>query len=412
MRASSRRAALLAAGVVSTILLAAAPAGAAAAAPWREGDYGAARNAYNANETLVNAGSLAHLSYVRSVTAPPGDPNSPECGAGVATKPVVVDHRLFVVLTGRLVSVDLVTGHTLWSVPLDTALTTIYANLAVVANKVVVSRLDCISQSDPSGSITAFDVNTGAQVWNSFMDPGPQAMNVWQNQVLYTGFEAGGGGDLVSLDLATGAVQWQYAPGLCDGMGRPVVVGGVILVQGCDASNNAVLEGHALATGAIVWTRLGEYDVQRGTSAGAAGHDAYVWNEVSGALTDVNPATGAIRWARTGRGSALAVDNLHVYTDCAVQMLCALKPSTGAVQWEVFESGISDDSTVAVAGGAVFPGTAFGTVVKASDGSAVPDRFGEPLAIWDTAVDALAVSGGRVVVAAGRVIDVYKVPGA
>jgi outer membrane protein assembly factor BamB len=405
---------VVAASVATAVIVAlgAQPAYAAAAAPWREGDYGAARNSFNVNETLVNATSLARLAFARSRTAPPAPIGSFGCGSGVATQPVVVDHRMFVVLTSRLAAVDLTNGRTLWSVELDPQGTSTYPNLAVVGNRVILAAEDCTSASDPSGSITAYDAGSGAQVWRQFMDPGPLNMTVWQNHVLYTGYEAGGAGDLVSLAVGSGAVQWTYAPGFCDAMGRPVVVGGVVLTTGCDASFDPQMEGHSLTTGALLWVRPGVWDVQRGTSSDpTAGKDAYVRNETSGALTDVNPKTGVTRWVFTALGDALAVDGTHVYTDCDDNTLCAVVRGTGIIDWQVPAYGLAGHPVV-VAGGVVYAGSAYGPVVRASNGAAVLDRFGEPLSIWSTPLNSLAIANGRVLATSGRIIDVYQVPGA
>jgi outer membrane protein assembly factor BamB len=411
VRSSLRHAVFVTAGVVAASLAVATPAGAANAAPWRQADYGAARSSFNSNETIVTAASIAQVAFRLSRKAPPVNPALAGCGGGVATQPVVVDHRMFVVLTGRLYAIDLTNGHTLWSVDLDTTLATFYPNLAVVGTNVIVAREDCISQSDPSGSVTAFNISTGAQVWNQFFDPGPLNMTVWNGHVLFTGFEAGGAGDLVSLSPTTGAVQWQYAPGTCDGLGRPIVVRNVVIVEGCAPDLSPRLEGHSLSTGAVVWHKVGDWDVQRGDSAGAGGDTAYAVNNATGALTALNPATGATRWAKTGVGDALAVDATHVYTDCDANTLCALRPSNGSVAWQSSQFGLGGHP-VAVAGGLVFSGGAFDTVVRAADGTEVPDQLGFGFSIWSTPVSTLAVANGRIVVSAGRIVDVYAVPGA
>jgi outer membrane protein assembly factor BamB len=408
---SAVRTGVVVTAAVVALAVGAAPASAAAAAPWRQGDYGPARSSFNSNETVVSASSIAHVAFARSRTAPPVDPASPGCGGGVATQPVVVDHRMFVVLTGRLVAVDLTNGHTLWTVPLDTSLATLYPDLAVVGTRVILASLDCISQSDPSGSVTAYDIATGSQVWSKFFDPGPQSMVVWNNHVLFNGFEAGGGGQVVSISVSSGALQWQYAPGICDGMGDPVVVRNVVIATGCDASFNPQLEGHRLADGALIWHRAGSWDLQRGDNAGSGGSNVFAVNESTGALTDLSPATGATRWSKTNVGDALAVDGSRVYTDCGADTLCALRLTNGSTAWSTTESGIAGHP-VAVANGLVLSGGAFDTVVRTSNGSAVNDQFGSPLAIWSSAVSTIAVANGRVVVSGARIVDVYVVPGA
>jgi hypothetical protein len=236
-------------------------------------------------------------------------------------------------------------------------------------------------------------------------------MVVWNNHVLFTGFEAGGGGDLVSLSVSTGATQWQYAPGFCDGMRGPVVVGNVVLATGCDAASNPQLEGHRLSDGALLWHRAGSWDLQRGDNAAAGGRNAFAVNGSTGALTDLNPLTGGTKWAKTGVGGALAVDGSRVYTDCGSDTLCALRLTNGSTAWSATEFDVAG-RPVAVANGLVFSGGGFDSVVRASNGTAIDDQFGEPLAIWTDPVATIAVANGRIVVSGARIVDVYAVPGA
>ena len=248
-------------------------------------------------------------------------------------------------------------------------------------------------------------------MWNQFFDPGPANMTVWNGHVLFTGFEAGGGGDLVSLSTSDRRRPVVVRAGDLRRDGPPDRRAQRRDRRGLRPNFSPRLEGHSLSTGAVVWHRAGDWDVQRGDSAGPGGHDAYVVNNATGALTASNPATGATRWAKTGVGDALAVDATHVYTDCDANTLCALRPANGSVAWQSSQFGLGCHP-VAVAGGLVLSGGAFDTVVRATDGTEVPDQFGFGISVWSDPVSTIAVANGRIVVSAGRIVDVYAVPGA
>ena len=375
-------------------------------APWPQAAANGASSSFNPNETLVSPTTAPNLAWVHSFTARPVDPNGIGCGAGVATSPVTAGNRLYVVLSQRLYAFNLTTGATVWMRALDSqAWATFYTSLTIVGTRVILTSEDCVSQSDPSGAITAYRASDGTQLWNTFVDPGPLSAAVSGNTLVYSGFEAGGG-DVAAIDLTDGSSTWtDWLP--CWDPGNVVVVGGLAIVRTCNPTDSSLprLEAHSLTTGAVVWSRPGAWQVYRGDTDAASGHDVYVANP-AGRLVDLNPLTGAPRWSRAGANGVEAVAKSYVYTYCDAETLCALSRATGATVW----TQVVAEGPVAVANGLVFVGGAWDPPLRAKDGSFV--YIGIAGAAWTDDQSTVAVANGRVITSSQRIVDIYQVPGA
>jgi hypothetical protein len=82
------------------------------------------------------------------------------------------------------------------------------------------------------------------------------------------------------------------------------------------------------------------------------------------------------------------------------------------VAWQQFENSISPTTPFAVIPGLVFSGGGAGNeILRAADGTALGNQNGS-LGVWNDPVSSVAIANGWLVVSSGRVIDVYKVPGA
>ena len=374
-------------------------------APWPQAAANGAYSSFNPNETLVSLTSAPNLTWAHSFTARPVDPNGLGCGAGVATAPVTAGNRLYVVLSQRLFAFDLTTGATVWSRSLDDqAWATYYTSLTIVGRRVILTSEDCVSQSDPSGAITAYRASDGTQLWNTFVDPGPLHAAVSGNTLVYSGFEAGGG-DVAAINLTDGSSAWtDWLP--CWNPGNVVVVGGLAIVPACDPTDESLprLEAHNLATGAVVWNRPGAWQLFRGDTDAATGHDVYVAN-AAGRLVDLNPLTGATRWSRPAANGVAAVAKSYLYTYCDAETLCALSRATGATVW----TQVVAEGPVAVANGLVFVGGHWDPPLRVKDGSFVP--IGLAGAAWTDDQSTVAVANGRVITSSQRIVDVYQVPG-
>jgi hypothetical protein len=78
---------------------------------------------------------------------------------------VVVGKQVYAIKTGRLAALDLTTGNQLWQRDVDPDGLSRSFVQAVVGGRVFVAQLDCMSASDPNGTVRAFDAATGSPLW-------------------------------------------------------------------------------------------------------------------------------------------------------------------------------------------------------------------------------------------------------
>lgn len=159
--------------------------------------------------------------------------------------------KAYAVASGRLTALDVTTGAQLWQRAIDTTGLSASTVYAVDAGRVFVGRIDCLSQSDPLGSVLAFDATTGAPLWSQPVD-GLVGLAVSGNRVLGAGSSAGSGDTLRVLDAATGAVVWQRLNTPTCGVAARIVRAQVYY-QDCNATGDPVaLVAARLADGVVV----------------------------------------------------------------------------------------------------------------------------------------------------------------
>lgn len=155
-------------------------------------------------------------------------------GPGPKSTPVFANGRLFTIgMTGVVTAWDANTGKQVWQKPGDTAnmpMFTSHAFSPVVDRGLVIFHLG----GNAGGAITAFDVNTGAEKWSWKGDgPGygsPVVADIGGTRQVITITQK----MLVSLDAATGAVLWErpwVSPNQTNSI-TPVVHGQNVIVAG------------------------------------------------------------------------------------------------------------------------------------------------------------------------------------
>ena len=155
-------------------------------------------------------------------------------GPGPKSTPAFANGRLFTIgMTGVVTAWDANTGKQVWQKPGDTANMpqfTSHAFSPVVDRGVVIFHLG----GNAGGAITAFDVNTGAEKWSWKGDgPGygsPVVADIGGTRQVITITQK----MLVGLDAATGAVLWErpwVSPNQTNSI-TPVVHGQNIIVSG------------------------------------------------------------------------------------------------------------------------------------------------------------------------------------
>lgn len=176
-------------------------------------------------------------------------------------------------------------------------------------------------------------------------------------------YAATGYGEVVALDVATGAIAWRQRLD-SPATGAPMVDGDTVYVVGRDGGAWA-LDG---ANGRIRWTTLGVPSASGmiSGSAPAAAGDLILFPQASGELTAARRDTGDRVWVaglagqRVGRAYAQLVGDITgdpvvvgdtIYAGTAAGRTAALNASTGETIWNVGEGALNPPLVV---GGSVF----------------------------------------------------------
>jgi outer membrane protein assembly factor BamB len=389
-------------GVVANSPSLASSKSATESSPWFDTNSNAAASRANPTEKVLSPTAVTKAKYLRSVTAPPVPPKS-QCGENVAA-PVLVGGFLYLITNGSLSKYNAATGTLAWRKIPDRTFSFIYYSLAVSGSLVIVGGSDCLSASEPGGKLWAYNTSTGALVWSTF---GPIGREI-DDAVIATSYVITEGADAIGsvaqvFNLSNGSFVWSTQQG-CGNGGHAVVVGLVVMSNGCDAQFNASLEGNSLATGALLWSLPGNWTIQRGDLSGSAGKHLYATNP-SGTVVDVNPLTGQVGYSLSGADAVLAVDASRVYASCGSNALelCAYNISTGALEWQDTQLSAS---LAAEADGVLYLQS--GDVLNAATGQTITT----PLGSYLLGASAIAVGDGRIaVLSSPRVLDLFGLPG-
>lgn len=390
--------------VLAALVLVFASTTAAAAAPtkpsvWAQDNGNAAASRSNANETALSTTTVRHLTRRRGLTVAPahGDNICDYRGIDVAAASATVD---YVEGDGHLDAYAAATGKVLWRVVPNRWFDTYYTSIAVTHGLVILGELDCVSQSDPNGSMQAFDAVTGKLVWSRGVDSALDSLVVSGPYLIETGSSLGSG-QVTSVWLAaTGARLWQKSPATCFAYGTPVVVvGQQVVTHTCDEDTGALsLTAYRLTTGALSWTRAIDWPIERGDSGAPGARHLLV--KADSYILDLDPATGVTQYFLDGATSVLAVDATRIYARCGSGSVCAFALSTGAALWST-----PDRATLAAeANGVLYLGD--GRMLNAATGAGLARLFPTGSA------SILIVAGGRVgAVTSPRTLSLYGLAG-
>lgn len=372
--------------------------------PWFDTNSNAAGSRANLKEQVLSRSSVVKVQYLRGVAAPV-DPPQALC-PGPIVAPVLVGGSLYAITNGQLSKYSAATGSLIWrSVP-DPAFSLNYESLAISGNTVIVGASDCTSASEPPGTVYAFNATTGALAWKtSLPGAGPLDDAVIAGSFIVTEGADAAGSEVAVLNLSNGSAAWHQFG--CGGNSPAVVVGMLVMSNGCDSHARASLDAGNLATGASLWSRPGNWTIWRGDLSGSAGKHLYA-TDPAGAVVGVNPQTGHQQYSLNGAVKVLAVDSSQVYATCGSQgrNLCAYSTATGALTWQT-----TPRFSVALAAEA-------DGVLYLDSGAALNTATGKPITtIWASpntgpTTTALAVGDGRIaVVSDPRVLDLFGLPG-
>jgi outer membrane protein assembly factor BamB len=305
---------------------------------------------------------------------------------------------LYALTTGKISKYNAATGRLIWrSTPSQDD---DYVSLAISHNLVIAGGAGCVSESEPSSIVYAFNASTGALVWSRSLSELllDEAVVAGSYVIIY------GPGPVAStttvFNIADGTLVWS-SPG-CGGRGSPVVVNSLVMSYGCSQTGAVTLDAHRLATGALAWSLPGRWLLQRGDQSGANGRHLYA-TDPTGTVVDLNPLTGQAKYTLSQAATVLAVDSSRVYATCGSQHrdLCGYNIGTGALAWQDTQL-IGTPKLAAEADGVLY--LDYGSALNTATGKRITR-------IWISGGTALAVGDGRIANVSGRIIDLYGLQG-
>ncbi len=268
----------------------------------------------------------------------------------------------------------------------------------------IVGASDCTTESEPGGTVFAFNATTGTLTWKTFLPGGgPLHEAVIAGSYIITGGDDAAGSEVAVLSLSNGNAVWHQF-----GCGGPpaVVVGLMVMSNGCDTQSNASLDANSLATGALLWSLSGNWTIWRGDLSGSAGKHLYA-TDPTNTVVGLNPQTGQEQYSLSQAVTVLAVDSSRVYATCGAQGqdLCGYNISNGTLEWQDTQL-LSTPTLTAEADGVLY--LDYGAALNTATGKRITRIWASP----SPGTTALAVGDGRIaVVSDPRVLDLFGLPG-
>jgi outer membrane protein assembly factor BamB len=363
--------------------------------PWFQTNSNAALSRANLTEKALNRTTVTKIKYLRSVVAPPQPPKSP-CLQGGAV--ALAGGYLYALTTGKISKYNAATGRLIWrSTPSQDD---DYVSLAVSHNLVIAGGAGCVSESEPSSIVYAFNASTGALVWSRDLSELLLTEAVVAGSYIITAGATPLGSAATVLNIADGTLVWS-SPG-CGYRPSPVVVNSLVMSYGCSQTGSETLDARHLATGALAWSLPGRWLLQRGDQSGANGKHLYA-TDPSGTVVDLNSLTGQAEYTLSQAATVLAVDSSRVYATCGShhQDLCGYDIGTGALAWQDTQL-LGTPKLAAEADGILY--LDYGSALNTATGKRITR-------IWTSGGTALAVGDGRIANVTGRIIDLYGLQG-
>lgn len=244
-------------------------------------------------------------------------------GNGPRGTPAINGDQVFVFTgEGILSAHDFRDGKQVWSHHVVKELSGKEAEYGMACSPLVVGKQVIVTAGAPKGTLVAFDVKSGKQLWTAGSDPSgyssPALLNVGGRSqiVAFTGNSA------LGVDPEKGSVLWQYPfkTNFSCNIATPLEIKGQVFLSAGENHGSVLLtlkpQGDKF-TLSEVWDSFGPKSVLRNewqTSMLLDGH-LYGMDNVGGAgpithLTCIEAATGERKWqeARFGKGNLIAAD--------------------------------------------------------------------------------------------------------
>lgn len=369
-----------------TVLSAAA---APAPSPWSQPGFNAALSQANTAESVLTPSTVTKVTLQHTIDVSHAENECYASAPGVA----VAGGRTYVADGTSVSAFTTGTGARVWHASLaygvasDQDLDAVYLSHGLV----LVTGDEC-GTNDPNAVVAALDAKTGAREWVVDADgDGASGTEVTGNLVVVhtpAGIESVPQDHVFSV--TTGKPVWSTSfaesDNLCD-----VEVGVVdheVFQQSCpggDATHEK-LQALDVGTGAVLWSKAGQFSVLRGDSDAAGGQNVFLRNDATGLVSDVDPGTGTVRHVYAHATGVWAVTSNLAWGPCLSGKICAWQLASGTRVW----TASAGSATGAVLGG---------SVLYLSDGRALNASTGAMLTTLPAAP--VLVANGRLASSSG-----------
>lgn len=281
---------------------------------WDHPGYDAEDSYYNPHESVINAGSINHLTLAWSARLRQQDPSC----AG-ASSPLVSGGRVFVTDAMGISAYQASDGHALWHFTWEVPDDSSTPLLALSGNVLIAANGDCHSNSDPNGLLTALNVATGKTVWHQATDTPIFTLAVDKGVAAISGESPSDELTTLAFRATDGKPQWK----------KPLFASSGVSANGRLLLTHATTTSAAdIVTGAIRWTRPTAWTAQAATPAS----DHFVVTSGT-TLALLNAADGTVRWSAPNKaGTQLATDGRRIYR-AADHQVEALNAGNGHPEW-------------------------------------------------------------------------------
>ncbi|WP_199512925.1 outer membrane protein assembly factor BamB family protein [Nucisporomicrobium flavum] len=370
--------------VLAGLVLPSSPSNAAApTANWAQDGYGPGHTSYNPAESVINSSTVGKLKTRWTVTPKAGPDSCPLDPVA----PVVVGGRMFVLEPdgNGVGAYDTKTGKRLWAYTAGYLEAT---GLAVAGGTVVVTDINCFSNSNYDSNVIALDAATGAERWSSLTWWTTDTVVVDAGTVAVSGFCGTCDGEehgVEAFRLSDGASLWSRPNAVLAG---PVSSGGRILLAG---TRTAYTEAVSIATGTGPWMTGLRYSASAADPARAQ----YYVSGTPG-LRALATGSGKTLWTVKHESGDLATDGRRVYVASAGR-INAYDPKNGKLLWT---RKLATPGNLVRAGGLLYATSGTKLLVLAPTSGTTIRPFG-------TATRHVVVAGGRLYVTNGRTVRAY-----
>lgn len=359
---------------VSTTMAAPVPA------QWEHPGYDAEDSYYNPAESVINAGTVAHLARRWSVALGRPDNNCPQTSA-----PLVVGDQVIVSNWQGIAAYATTTGTLAWRYNWPDPYSFGTARLAADGDVLIAAHSRCEAVSDPDSMITTLDVTTGRLRWRRATDTPVGTLLVDRHVLVFSGQSMSDELATYGIQLADGATLWHR-----DGVeSSSVSAAGRILLRSQTTTSAA-----DAATGTVRWTSPHRWRAEAATPAS----DRFLVSEGT-TLSAVDATTGAVIWSAPGKAADLfapdliATDGRRVYRADG-HTVEALSTATGRTLWS--RRNTAPPTQPIRAGGLLYTG---GLALNASSGRPAIRRA------WLTGKQ--IITGGRLYTVLGNTLAAY-----